>query len=84
MEDKRARLLGGRMERKRIRAKAKSVRGRAILAGVFERRIPLKGWHKDHEYAASLRRDGRVSDGGALYESASAAGRAARRLPTSG
>lgn len=81
--DRQARLLGG-MEGRRVRAKASKARGGAILNGVFDRRIPLKGWHKDKEHRAALRRNGKISFGRRLYDSPSAAGVAARRVPTNG
>lgn len=82
--DRRARIFGGRMESRRIRRKANNARGGAILAGVLDRRIQLKGWQKGVEYRARLRRDGRISFDGQLHDSPSSAGKAARGQATNG
>jgi hypothetical protein len=82
-DDKRAQLLGG-MERRRVRSKANRSRGGDILRGVFDRRVSLKGWYKQREYRAALRRNGQIFLNRRLYESPSAAASAARGRPTNG
>lgn len=83
-EDKRARLLGGRQADRRVKKKAKKVRGTKILAGVFDRTVQLRGWHKEYEYRATLRRNGTISYDGYIYSSLSAAGSDARGIRTNG
>jgi len=75
--DRRALLIGGHVARRRRRAKAKQAKGTTPLAGIIDRRITLKGHRKGYEYRATLRKDGKISYGGRLYESPSAAGKAA-------
>ncbi len=75
--DRRARLLGGHVARRRRRRKTAKARGTLVLAGVVERRIPLRAWRKGWEYRATLRKNGYISYDGELYESPSAAGKAA-------
>ncbi len=82
--DKRARLLGGQHTRRRIRAKAAKDTRKNILFGVFDRGIQLRGWHKDWEYRAQLRKDGRIRYDGEIYDTPSGAGKAARGIQTNG
>ena len=71
--DLRALLLGGRVAQRRRRSKTKKNKGTRVLAGVVERRIPLKAAYKGYEYSAALRKDGLISYDGTLFESPSAA-----------
>lgn len=82
--DRRARLMGGRQPKQRIKAKAVKARRKNILYGVFDHGIQLRGWHKDWEYRAFLRKDGRIRYDGEIYDTPSAAGRDARGVSTSG
>lgn len=75
--DRRAILLGGHVARRRRRTKTKGAKGTRVLAGVVDRRMNLKATRKGWEYRAALRKDGAVSYGGRLYDSPSAAARAA-------
>jgi len=75
--DRRARLLGGLVARRRRRAKASRAKGSRVLAGVFDRRIPIRAWYKERMLRGSLRRDGYVSFRGRRYESPTAAAEAA-------
>lgn len=75
--DRRARLLGGYVVRRRRRAKAARARGTRILAGVVDRRIPLRARHKKRQYKATLRKDGSVRFARSTFGSPSAAARAA-------
>ena len=72
-DDKRARLLGGSIAKKRRRAKTKDTKGSVVLAGLVTRRIPLKGYYKGYEYSATLRVNGKIYYDGDLYESPTAA-----------
>jgi hypothetical protein len=83
-DDRRASLLGGGVRRRRVRAKAKKTKGGRALSGAFDTGKQLRGWYKDQEYIATLRRDGKIRLGGQLYESPSAAGKAARGRGTNG
>ncbi len=83
-KDKRARLLGGDVKKRRVRSKTAEATGSHGLKDAFDRRVTLKGWHKGFEYNASLRRDGRISFSGETYKSPSAAGVAARGRSTNG
>ena len=82
--DRRARLLGGQVARRRMRTRTSSGRGTLHLAGLVDRRLPLRANYKGRTYKATLRRDGYVSYRGKLYESPSAAGRAVTRHPNPG
>jgi len=82
--DKRARLLGGTHTRRRIRAKAAKDDRKNILFGIFDRGIQLRGRHKDWEYRAHLRKDGRIRYGGETFDTPSGAGKAARGVATNG
>jgi len=74
--DRRARLLGGKIARKRRRSKTKKATGTRVLEGLIERRIVLKAWRGGEEYRATLRKDGRVSVKKEAFESPSRAGKA--------
>lgn len=73
--DRRARLLGGRVARNRIRRRASE--GTLALAGVVERRMPLRAQIRGTSFRATLRRSGHISFRGELYDSPSAAGKKA-------
>lgn len=75
--DRRAKIIGGNVARRRTRQKTKKGKGTAALAGFVERSIRLVAWHNGWEYRANLRKDGTISFSGAIYQSPSAAGRAA-------
>ncbi|MBS0325333.1 MAG: hypothetical protein JSS46_02155 [Proteobacteria bacterium] len=75
--DRRAMVLGGKAAQRRRRAKAAGRYGTTALQGAVERRITLIGYRKKRKFRASLRRDGHISYKGRLYESPSAAARAA-------
>ena len=83
-EDRRARLLGDKLAKRRVKSKASQAKGGSSLAGVFDRAIRLKGLRAGYEYRASLRRDGTISYDGVIYPSPSAAGKAATGKSTNG
>lgn len=74
--DKRARLLGGHVHKQRRRRKAAHVKGSATLAGLLDQRKAIRGEYKGWVYSATLRKDGRISFNGSLYDSPTAAARA--------
>ena len=73
--DETAALLGGRFVSHRRRFKSRTTRGSLVLAGLVERRLKLVARHKGRRYMASLRRDGRISYKGRIYDSPSRAAR---------
>jgi hypothetical protein len=75
--DNRAALLGGHAAQQRRRRKAKRGRGSLGLAGLVDRRLPLKASYKNRMFRASLRRDGYISYRGTLFESPTAAAKKA-------
>ena len=75
--DRRALLLGGGVARQRVRRKTSKKKGTRVLSGVVPRRFLLKGDRNGVKYRANLRKDGRISYDGKLYDSPSAAGKAA-------
>ena len=83
-KDKRARLLGGDIKKRRVKSKIAEATSSHGLKDAFDRSVTLKRWHKGFEYTASLRRDGRISFSGETYKSPSAAGFAARGHSTNG
>lgn len=74
--DRRARLLGGHVRKRRQRRKASQAKGTAALAGLHDRRRKLEAEYKGYIYAATLRKDGRISYDGVVYDSPTAAARA--------
>jgi RAMA domain-containing protein len=82
--DERARLLGGRVAKRRQSKKARSNTGTAALVGAFPRAKKLLGYYKGYEYRAGLRQDGRIYFDGVLYDSPSAAAAVARARRTNG
>ena len=75
--DKRARLLGGRHTKRRVKSRSTSGRKKRVLAGLIDRATNLKAWKNGWEYSATLRKDGRIAYDGDIYETPSAAGNAA-------
>jgi hypothetical protein len=75
--DRRAVLMGGRAAKRRIRSKTRRTKGTRVLAGLVDRGVRLKRRYAGREYRAVLRRDGRIRFNGRLYDSPSAAARAA-------
>lgn len=73
--DSRAELVGGPVKRLRRRSNAARKTGRRILEGAVERSTRLKGTLKGQDYRAILRRDGRITYNGYIYDSPSGAGR---------
>ena len=67
--DETASFLGGRYVTNRRRAKTKAAKGSLALARLVERPLRLIATYKGAEYKASLRRDGRISYKGKLYDS---------------
>lgn len=79
-----ARLMGGSVARRRRKAKTRRTRGSLALAGLVERRVPLRAVYKGKTYKAALRKDGQIGYGGRLYESPTAAGKAILKRPVNG
>lgn len=75
--DRRAKLLGGRTARSRIRTKAKHARGKDGLKGLLNKRMTLKGWRDGYEYTASARKDGTIRYGDKIFDTPNASARAA-------
>jgi len=75
--DRRALLLGGHVARRRRRTRTAHGVGVKRLAGIVDRKMSLRAWHKGRLFKASLRRDGRVGYRGKAYDSPTAAARAA-------
>jgi hypothetical protein len=71
--DEAATLLGGRYIRHRRRQRIRKSDGVEGLRGLVERRLPLRATYKGKDFRASLRRDGRISFKGRIYESPSKA-----------
>ncbi len=82
--DRRARLLGGNVARRRARARASRARGPQALAGISDRRIPLRGTRGGKRFRASLLRNGTIRYRSRVFRSPSAAARAAVRGPVNG
>jgi len=76
-EDQRALLLGGDVARARRRRKARGGHGKRVLAGFVDRPMPLKATYKGKSFRARLQRDGRIRYRSRLYDSPTAAARAA-------
>ena len=74
--DRRARLLGGHVARRRRRTNLGARRGSLGLAGLLDRRLVLVGTYRGEKYRASLRKDGRIQYGGEIYSSPTMAARA--------
>ena len=76
-DDRRARLMGGRTAKRRIKSKSNRGRGAGVLAGSFERAINLRGTIGGYDYFASLKKNGEISYAGTSYQSPTAAASAA-------
>jgi hypothetical protein len=74
--DRRATLIGGKVEIRRRKAKISKGKGSNRLVGIVDRRISLKAKYKGKEFRATLRKDGKLRFNGKLYGSPSGAGRA--------
>jgi hypothetical protein len=77
--DRRAHLMGGKAVNRQLRKRSKKRRSevRRPLEGVVDRRTYLRGWNKDYEYRATLRRDGTIRYGDVVYDTPSGAAKAA-------
>ena len=75
--DKRAKLMGGWVEKRRQRIRASKAKGKGALKGLVEKRLILKGWYGDWEYTASLRRDGTIRYDDEIFDTPNSAAKAA-------
>lgn len=66
--DRRARILGGHVARRLRRRRTRDARGSLVLAGLVDRRMPLRGRWKRRRFRATLRRDGYISSNGRKYD----------------
>ncbi len=82
--DRRARLLGGHVARRRRRAKTSRARGTVVLSGVVDRRIPLRGRGRHKHLKATLGTDGRIRFKKHTYDSPSAAAQVATGVNRNG
>lgn len=73
--DRRARLLGGSVARRRRRNKTRNTKGTRALAGAIEKSIQLRAEYKEETYRATLRRDGTIRHGDEVFDSPTAAAR---------
>lgn len=71
--DRRARLLGGYVAERRTRIKTAKGKGARVLAGIWDRSTPLRGWHKGRILRATVRTDGRIHFAKTFYDTPSAA-----------
>lgn len=67
--NRRAGLIGGSVARRRQKSIAKKAGGTKSLAGIFSKRVKLKGFYKGETFFATLRKDGKISYKNKLYES---------------
>jgi hypothetical protein len=74
--DRRARLMGGHVARRRRRVKTKKEKGTRVLAGVVERSIVLRARYRGQEYKARLLKTGEISFGRKRYDSPTGAAKA--------
>jgi hypothetical protein len=75
--DKRAELLGGNVAKRRRKQKAKTAQGKLGLAGMFPKRTKLWATRNGREYTAWLRQNGQINFKNKLYDSPTAAAKAA-------
>jgi hypothetical protein len=75
--DRRAKLLGGWVEKRRQRIKAGKAKGKGALKGLVDRRLTLKGWKDGWEYTASLRKDGTIRYGDEIFDTPNASAKVA-------
>jgi hypothetical protein len=73
---RRARDLGGYVARRLRRSRTKDGHGSLVLAGLFERRMPLRAKWRNETFHATLRKDGLISFRRKSYRSPTAAARA--------
>ncbi|MEH6585217.1 MAG: hypothetical protein V7720_01600 [Halioglobus sp.] len=66
-KDKRASLMGGGVVRRRMKKKTNEKKGVTPLAGLIDKRIPLRAWYKGYEYRAGLLKNGTISFDGEKY-----------------
>lgn len=78
--DRRASLIGGNLAKRRKKRRASSATGADALKGAVDRSTRLIGARDGWEYSATLRRDGTIRYGGSIYDSPSAAAKAALGL----
>jgi len=83
-KDETAAILGGRFVSHRRRSKTRDTRGSLVLAGLVDKRIALVATYKGRKYRASLRRNGRISYKGKLYNSPSAVAKVILRRAANG
>jgi len=81
--DRRARLLGGNVAKRRARSKARAG-GPRSLRGIFERRKQLRGRRSGRQFRASLLQNGTIRYRNRVFRSPSAAARAAVKGPVNG
>jgi hypothetical protein len=74
--NKRARLIGGTVARRRRKTTLSAVRGSLGLAGLLERRMSLIGHYKGEKYRASILKSGRIRYKGRLFNSPTSAAKA--------
>lgn len=73
--NRRAGLLGGDVERNRVRKVTSKSKGPLAFAGVISKRIQLRGEYKGERFIATLRKDGFIAHGGEKFQSPTAAAR---------
>ena len=76
-DEKRAKLMGGRIERVHRRRKTSGAKGAAALKGCVSRSVHLRGEHDGWVYSAKLRPSGEIYYDGELYSSPTAAAKGA-------
>jgi hypothetical protein len=78
--DRRARLLGGVVAKRRLRAKTKKdKKGTRALSGVVDKRLQLRAWYQGYEYKAALLKNGLISYDGRRFETPTAAAKFASK-----
>jgi hypothetical protein len=82
--DRRARLLGGHIARRRARARATHAKGPQALAGLSDRAIQLRGSRNGHKFKARLRKDGTIRYRHRIFRSPTAAACEATNGPCNG
>lgn len=74
--DRRARLMGGHVARRRRRVKTRRTKGTRCLEGVVDRSIRLRARHRGREYKARLLTTGEIGYRRMRFDSPTAAARA--------
>ncbi|MBK8324805.1 MAG: hypothetical protein IPL06_19495 [Betaproteobacteria bacterium] len=82
--DRRARLVGGHVARRRRKTNLGAVRGSLGLAGLLDRRLSLRGTYRGEQFRASLRKDGKIQFRGTIYTSPTMAAKAVVKRAVSG